>query len=109
VGADSQFRVSPVRKERILQRSELFHENGVASSVHYYLAPTSVGIDLLIIDNAHMIISVPYRREVEGFKYGLLFFNAPDIIDEFADWFDNVLRDNSKPLKSLESLEVLME
>lgn len=77
------------------------------SAVHNHLVATSVGIDLLIIDNAHMIISVPYRGGVEGFKYGLLFFNATEIVDEFADWFDNVLREKAKPLKSTEELQTV--
>ena len=107
LGADSDYRVTTSRKEQLLKRWELFQKNNVDSYIHYHLVITVVGLELLIIDNAHMIISVPYHGGVEGFKYGLLFFNAPEIVDEFADWFDNVLREKARALKSLESLEVL--
>jgi len=56
-----------------------------------------------------MIIGLSYRGGVEGFKYGLLFFNSPEVVDEFTDWFDNVLRENARPLKSLQELAALPE
>jgi len=109
VGATSGNAVLPNRREVIERRYKLYQEHGVLSSVHFYLVPSVVGIDLLIVDNVHMIIGLSYRGGVEGFKYGLLFFNSPEVVDEFTDWFDNVLRENARPLKSLQELAALPE
>lgn len=106
MGADSEFRVSSSQKRRIEERYKLYQDNDVLPSVHFYLAPAQVGLDLLIIDKGHMIITVPYRGGVEGFKYGLLFSNTPEIVEEFVDWFENVLREKAKPIRSPEDVSV---
>jgi hypothetical protein len=106
IGADSEYRVSAARKQRLEQRYKLYEEQGVIGSVHFCLVTANVGLDYLIVDNSHMIVAVPYRSGVEGFKYGLLFHNAPEIVNEFVDWFDHVLCERAKVVKSLEKVTV---
>lgn len=108
IGADSEYKITQDRKLRLEQRFHHYKDQGVMDFVHFFLAPALVGIDVLIIDGKHMIINLPYRSGVEGIKYGLLFYDSSDIVEEFVDWFDTLLLPNAREITSLDNV-LLME
>lgn len=72
-------------------------------SVNLHAIDISWGLDILIIDTEHMIISFPAVRGMGQLKLGFVFINQPGIVREFANWYDDFL------LKSAISYEEFLE
>ncbi|MBU1180534.1 hypothetical protein KJ885_06330 [Patescibacteria group bacterium] len=65
------------------------HKIGEYFRYAYLNAP--IGLDLLIIDNKHLLIALPTIATDPALRKGIKFVNAPDLVTDISSWYDNYL------------------
>ena len=61
------------------------------SSVNLYVVDVPWSIDILVVDERHMIFAFPAVRGMGQLKLAFVFINQEQIVREFAIWYDEFL------------------
>ena len=80
--------ISSGKKNR---RSKIFDKFGVEKWFKRCYVETKWGLDVLIIDNKHLIIAFPEITADESLRKGILFKNKPELVNSIREWYDNYL------------------
>jgi len=77
--------------EKKNERSKILDEFGVEKWFKRGYVETKWGLDVLIIDNKHLIIAFPELTADETLRKGILFKNKPELVNNIREWYDNYL------------------
>ena len=73
-------------------RVNIYKRNDVADLVrHYVLETRLLGFDIIIIDDTYLAIGIPRGRDVKDPNKAIIFYEMPDLVDDFKDWHKDVL------------------
>ena len=61
------------------------------------------GLDLLIVDDRHLIIAFPTLDVSPDLRYGLVFVGQPELVSKIARWYDEYLWNARTPWQILET------
>jgi hypothetical protein len=74
-----------------MQHKDFFESRGISVYFRYRYLNMPIGIDLLIIDNAHLLIALPTLATDPALRRGLRFTNSPDLVEDICRWYDDYL------------------
>lgn len=78
-----------LRAKHILRRYSIFKETGVATSHQMKHIETNWDLDMLIVDDRHLIIGFPqFQRHI---RTGIKFIDQPELVKPITEWFDQQL------------------
>jgi len=72
-------------------RSEIFNEYGVSKLVNSVDVDITWGMDVLIVDNKHLLIAFPELITDKSLRRGILFKNNSELVNSIREWYDNYL------------------
>jgi hypothetical protein len=73
------------------QHKALFASHGIGDCFRYAYLNSSIGIDLLIVDNTNLLIALPTLSTDPDLRKGIKFVNHPELVGDICSWFDNYL------------------
>ena len=94
-GKPVEYRVvmSPHKRSR---RSEIFEKEGVSDYLRRRYINTTWGLDVLIVDNKHLLIAFPEVGADESVRKGILFKNKVELVRSIKEWYDAYLWEGSR-------------
>ena len=81
------------------RRSKFFNQAGVSQYFKPRYVDISCGLDILIVDNKHLLIAFPELSADESLRKGILFKSNPKLVDSIREWYDSYLWQNAKEIK----------
>lgn len=78
------------------RRIEIFDQYGVSEYFKPRYIDTTWGLDVLIVDNKHLLIAFPELSTDESLRKGILFRNKPELVNSIREWYDNYLWQNAR-------------
>lgn len=77
----------PHRAKHIIERLDMFREEGVAHMLEMKHLSTKWIVDFLIVDDHSLIIAFPQLRR-SALRAGLKFVDQPKLVGPIAEWYD---------------------
>jgi hypothetical protein len=68
-----------------------FTSRKIGECFRYAYLNTPIGLDLLIIDDKHLLIALPTVATDPALRKGIKFVDAPDLVIDILGWYDNYL------------------
>lgn len=73
------------------QHKSFFESRGIGDHFRYKYLNTSIGIDLLIVDNKNILFALPTLTTDPELRKGIRFVGSPDLVEDICSWYDNYL------------------
>jgi hypothetical protein len=87
----------PDRARHILHRREIFRRHQVSHMLRMKHTFSSWGLDLLIVDDKHLIIAFP-QVQAQSLGTGIKFVDQPAFVQPIAEWYDERVWERSSDI-----------
>jgi len=91
-----EYRIVMSSSKKDKRGNPILDEFGVSNLFRRGYVNVTWGLDVLIIDNRHLLIAFPEIGSDESLRKGILFKNRPDLVEGIRDWYDNYLWNNAE-------------
>ncbi|HEY9207316.1 MAG TPA: hypothetical protein VIO58_15505 [Candidatus Methanoperedens sp.] len=90
-------------EDRLKLRERIFRDAGVddqvmSHQVKYSCIDVKETLDLLIIDDKHLMIAFPIKQADDTVRGSLKFVNKPDLVKRVCSWYDEYLWEKGKKI-----------
>jgi hypothetical protein len=90
-GKHIEYRVVMSKVKEPKRRYEIFIQYNVIDLFKQGYVDIIWGLDILIVDDRHLLIAFPELSVDKSLKRGILFFNKPELVSSIREWYDSYL------------------